>query len=444
MVTAPVMDPGVPSQQQACVVAMLLPAGQLSATLAGMPCPPLPPPANVAAFEEACRKLQCSLQQMQPGVFVLTPPSQLQQAPQVQEQGPVPSHQLLYSDAGIHAKHDQLVQEASSKIEEQHGRLTASASRRLRRKRAAQRAMTTEEVGHIRAQSRAANAPLPAGHVSFSESTEDSKALVIEQMRESLSGENGSAVVRNTLQALRGHVWELSRHPTGCRLVQEVLQIASQQEAASLVKELHGHVLEASVSPHANFVLQKVVVQLALSISGFVADELLGSCARIARHRYGCRIFCRLLEFFSGKEVISRLADELLVDTEALCRHEFGTHVVQSILEHGEERHRKQVAATLLSDPLGFAKHRFASYLIETALRHCSVHDQEALLSHFRHADIIVDLAQSQRGHIVARSLLRDDRTEAAAAVATLKAMTVELERCKHGPRLLSDLQDLA
>ena len=60
--------------------------------------------------------------------------------------------------------------------------------------------------------------------------------------------------VSQAIEALQGHVWDLSRHPVGCRLVQLALERGNQQEAASLASELKTHVQEAMTSPHANYV----------------------------------------------------------------------------------------------------------------------------------------------------------------------------------------------
>ena len=53
-----------------------------------------------------------------------------------------------------------------------------------------------------------------------------------------------------------GHVWQLAQHALGCRLVQLALETGCH-EAALLTRELQGHVQEAAVSPHANYVIQK-------------------------------------------------------------------------------------------------------------------------------------------------------------------------------------------
>lgn len=90
--------------------------------------------------------------------------------------------------------------------------------------------------------------------------------------------------------------------------------------------------------------VQKVVSQLSVASSSFVPKELQGNAVRAAKHRFACRIFCRLLEF-CGKGPTSQLIDELLAESsENLCSHSFAHHVIQSILEHGEEHHKKIIA----------------------------------------------------------------------------------------------------
>eukprot|EP00913_Durusdinium_trenchii_P022711 g21330.t1 len=73
-------------------------------------------------------------------------------------------------------------------------------------------------------------------------------------------------------------------------------------------------------SPHANYVLQKLVTQLTWSKgASFVAWELRGDAADLARHRFGCRIFCRLIEFHAAKEGTEDLVEEVLQEAEDLA-----------------------------------------------------------------------------------------------------------------------------
>jgi len=311
-------------------------------------------------------------------------------------------------------------------------RLSTSAARRMRRKRAAERAAAAAlEQNRVEK-----SAPLSAGRVKS-----DSISSILENV-DFLRSQLTSGIadeVQKALVTIQGHVWQLAQHATGCRLVQLALETGCH-EAALLTKELHGHVQEAAVSPHANYVIQKVVSTLTWAASSFVCRELAHSCARLARHRYACRIFCRLQEFCGNRDLTLQLIDELLVEAEDLCRHNFGHHVVQSVLEHGHEKHRKVVANILKADLLSFAKHRNASYLVEKALSYCAVEDQRALLSQLGRTDVIVELARSQFGCYVAKSLLQDERVNGQEALNRIQAMANDFARTRHGQRLLVEI----
>ena len=86
-----------------------------------------------------------------------------------------------------------------------------------------------------------------------------------EQLQQQLS--EGSDI-SSALEALIGHVWDLSRHPVGCRLVQSAIERSSQKQAANLASELQGHVQEAMTSPHANYVawMQMAILRQTSSV----------------------------------------------------------------------------------------------------------------------------------------------------------------------------------
>lgn len=244
--------------------------------------------------------------------------------------------------------------------------------------------------------------------------------------------------VSSAIETLTGHVWDLSRHPLGCRLIQLAIERGSQKEAKALANELRGHVVEAMTSPHANYVLQKIVTQLIWQTCGFVASELQDSASHLGRHRFGCRIFCRLIEFHAEQEATQALVEEVLLEAEDLCCHPFGHHVAQSILEHGCEKHRDAVASTIEINPLGFARNQNASYLVERVLTSCSDAHQQLLLSEL--SSSLVDLAVSRFGCYVARAVVEHPKSNKSSEIGKLLAVQGELNKTKHGQYLLADL----
>lgn len=353
-----------------------------------------------------------------------------------QGSGPVTPRNKVPATPETHSDVEREDREAEG---EERPKLSTSAARRMRRKRAAERAALAAVEQTRVALPLGDRVPVSAGRLQkVTKATYDSILDRCDSLRSKLA--SGIAdEVQEALATIQGHVWQLAQHATGCRLVQLGLE-ADQQTAALLARELHGHVQEAAISPHANYVIQKVVSTLTFANSRFVARELFGSCGRLARHRYACRIFCRLLEFCGSRDLTLQLIDELLLDAEDLCRHNFGHHVVQSVLEHGHERHRKIVAKVLGRDLLGFAKHRNASYLVEKAMWYCAPEDQAFLLKQLARTDVIVDLARSQFGCYVAKSLLHDDRVDAREAMSRIQASSIDLQRSRHGHRLLVEM----
>ncbi|CAE7765022.1 APUM5 [Symbiodinium pilosum] len=230
--------------------------------------------------------------------------------------------------------------------------------------------------------------------------------------------EAGGDELTMAMSQISGKVWSLSRDANGCRVVQTAMEKASNGAAKELALELHGHVREAVVSPHANYVIQKVITQLSPATSAFIADELLGNGARFARHRFGCRIMCRLLEHCSNADGTRKLVDEVLEDlSEALdlCRHNFGHHVVQSVLEHGDSRYKELIAEVLQSDLFANASHRSASYVVESALSHCLEKDQQVLLQQLSDPNMVAQLAQARYGFYVAKTVLQRPEVDAEA-----------------------------
>jgi len=152
-------------------------------------------------------------------------------------------------------------------------------------------------------------------------------------------------------EIVRGRVLRLSKDPSGCFLVQSLLDLAEKATQKEMVAELRGHVAELVESQHGNFVLQKAVEKLPPPTVAFVLQELQawGSPRRLAQHKYGCRVLERLIEHFPPSE-IGCFIDDILSDLDTVSKDSFGNFVVQHILEHGDGEHRRRVARWLGND----------------------------------------------------------------------------------------------
>lgn len=148
---------------------------------------------------------------------------------------------------------------------------------------------------------------------------------------------------------VKDRVFQLAMDTNGCRLVQAALQAGSRQAQTDIVAELKGHVCEMVGSPHANHVLQRLIELLPPSSVTFVLDEMAArwSPDYIARHKFGCRIFERILEHFPVSagtcEPLVSFLDKLLENAEAHCFHAMATFIMQHLLEHGSDKHKATI-----------------------------------------------------------------------------------------------------
>lgn len=220
----------------------------------------------------------------------------------------------------------------------------------------------------------------------------------------------------NFVNFVQNNVWRLSKHSEGCWLVQDVLGRVDRPVQEMLASELKSHVVAAVSCPHANHVLQKVIVMLPPQSSIFIAEELAGIAAQRARHKYGCRIFARLLEHSLSQEVeMLALIDKAIEEAHSLCCHKFGHYVALSVLEHGDPRHQKVIAEALLKDPVSCSKNDNASYVVEGVLNAHAGGLQEArlqLINVLTTPENVTELvlsAESKGSSFVIKSLARQD-----------------------------------
>lgn len=245
-----------------------------------------------------------------------------------------------------------------------------------------------------------------------------------------------SAIAGVERMAFRGKI--------SCRAVQIALEEASAHDAAALALGMRGHVRNAMHSKFANYVIQKILETLPMSRATFIIEELVGFGKVLVRHRFGCRIICRVLEHGSlVEDATAKLLDEVLDSgAEELCNHEFGSYVIRHFLEFGLPEHRQKIAIALNADVLGYSKQRFASHVVEAALKYCSSEDQRMLAEQLmENRDQLLSLASSQFGHHVLKGMigvapgeLRQDIVDAVRPLAGA------LQSLRYGKRVLQAL----
>jgi len=240
---------------------------------------------------------------------------------------------------------------------------------------------------------------------------------------------------------LRESFPSLAFHAQGCRLAQDALDKANRDVQMELALTLRSHIREAINSPHANYVVQKIVEALPPSNVPFIVEELNGDVLQIAQHRYGVRILCRVLEHCPPK-MIERLIAQATENVALLCRHKYGTYLAQHIMEYGTSEQCRIVVRTLAENSVQYAKHRSGSTLIERALLHTELPEQRDLLKTLlQDATALAQVASSRHGFRVIKALLEFPGDESQSTRHLLQCEEQNLQTSKHGQRVLSELK---
>merc|ERR1712072_1634524 len=114
-------------------------------------------------------------------------------------------------------------------------------------------------------------------------------------------------------------------------------------------------------------VLSRAIETFPAAKNAFVVSALLGHGVAVSKHRFGCRIVCRLIEHCT-EDQIGGLLDEALVQATILARHSFGNFVMQSVFEHASPARRSSMLSKLLPDLCALAMHRTGSLVVQRAL----------------------------------------------------------------------------
>jgi pumilio RNA-binding family len=256
--------------------------------------------------------------------------------------------------------------------------------------------------------------------------------------------EAGGVARQAAIEALVGNVTELAFDASACRVVQKAIEFGEEEEVLSLSLELQGRVREAIRSPHANHVVQKMVEVMPASSLAFIVEEIIGAGAEFARHRYGCRVLCRLVQRHGEASVVrmDELIGELLSDASDLARHTFGHHVIEMVLQTGSEYQRHEIFGSLITDLMRNAKNRNATYVVERALTSCDEEDRRILVEELiGTSDLLVSLVENQFGCHVAKALLKISGETFQKMLSHIEAAAQKLQKSKYGRRLVEELK---
>lgn len=236
----------------------------------------------------------------------------------------------------------------------------------------------------------------------------------------------------NVARMLEGCVWEMAKRRDGCWFVQAALALFNLEERAPLIMELRGNVLEAIEHPHAHHVIEKLikVSRSEPEELQFIIDEVrgfewcaaplkaeLGGAEWCVQHRFGCRVFQRLLEVCRPKQFLG-MVEEIIWGPQNLCLHAFGKYMVGHIFEYGIPEQKYVLAWRVLQldekQLLSLAKTRHGDAAVITSFDTVTWAEGDKAWKFLKVEENLTDLKKTRFGKKVAE-YVESFRTRASA-----------------------------
>jgi hypothetical protein len=122
---------------------------------------------------------------------------------------------------------------------------------------------------------------------------------------------------------------EISKSRFGTWTIQKLVESLSNEEQIRIAKgQLAGHVVELTKCPNGNHVIKYCLQTLAPADNQFIYEALTVDIMDIARHKYGCSMLQRCLDY-ATEEQARLVSDRVAVNALPLIQDAFGNYIVQ-------------------------------------------------------------------------------------------------------------------
>jgi pumilio RNA-binding family len=188
---------------------------------------------------------------------------------------------------------------------------------------------------------------------------------------------------------------------------------------------MKGHAWVAARHPHANHVLQKMIVSMKPDALQFVVDEISpkNRVFQAARHKYGCRVLQRLFEHCRPDQM-APIVEVLVANVKDLSKDAFGNYVIRHLIEYGAPSYQGTIMESLASNVRRLETNPNAAAVITTALSCFEEEEHQILLAKAIVAEkgLLKCMALTRHGSSAVMSVL--DVLEGSDRVAACKELS--------------------
>ncbi|KAL7440643.1 hypothetical protein ACHAXM_008489 [Skeletonema potamos] len=280
--------------------------------------------------------------------------------------------------------------------------------------------------------------------------------------------EYGSADMREELMTavFAADVVDMTLDMNGCRVIQKALLVLDQVSVCKIITELQDieEVIPFIFDPNGNHVIQRAIqivstfaksagdkgdIDASVSLMNhikFIIDDVAANVEKLSKHRYGCRVVQRAIEY-CPEEQKNEVLTEILACHRNLIEDQFGNYVIQQALSNGSEDIQNAIVETLTEGDsiFTFSKHKYASNVVEAMLTSATSHHKEAILNamlkDFEGSSGIIQLAKDPiANYVVKRALDCSEGHQREELFAAITANRQQMSKSPYAKYVLAKL----
>jgi len=197
----------------------------------------------------------------------------------------------------------------------------------------------------------------------------------------------------------------------GCILLQKILEKTNEYTITNdIIEKLLGTVFESSKSKYGNYVIQTVIKLYNTIDINFIPKELLNNGLDIATHPIGCRIICRLIEYYYYSEYTLDLLDEIFNDDENikyLTDHKYGQYIIQTIISYkANSLYAYKIVNVLVNNILFYSNKKNSGRIIELIILYYNGENKEYIINILSEPSNLKKLLMTKCGCYVANKVI--------------------------------------
>ncbi|KAL6134847.1 hypothetical protein ACLB2K_067075 [Fragaria x ananassa] len=238
------------------------------------------------------------------------------------------------------------------------------------------------------------------------------------------------------LSDIAGRIAEFSVDQHGSRFIQQKLEHCSDEDKASVFKEVLPHASRLMTDVFGNYAIQKFFEYGTPEQKKELADQLSGQMLPLSLQMYGCRVIQKALEVIEVDQK-TELVHELDGQVMKCVRDQNGNHVIQKCIECIPTEKIEFIISSFRGEVATLSTHPYGCRVIQRVLERCSDELQgQCVVDEILESAYV--LAQNQYGNYVTQHVLeRGKPYERSQIISKLIGKIVQLSQHKYASNVI-------